>query len=109
MFGLSINGEETVAEARSNPKEKTTLTKDLVDIAAAEGLEFQDEDVNFVVIYDTQWDINPNMTETSEVVLSDWISDTRGVSFNPCCPGSTHSQSSSHLSFSSPSIALPGC
>ena len=77
MFGLTINGEETVAHARSSPNEKTTLTKDLVDIADAEGLAFEYEDVHFVVIYNSVWSIDPNATDGTEVVLSDWVPAVR--------------------------------
>jgi hypothetical protein len=91
MFGLTLNGEETVAQARSEPREKTTLTKDLVDIADAEGLEFDDEDVNFVVIYDTMWSIDPNVTDGTEVVLSDWVTAVRvslaSMLYAPLKPG----------------------
>jgi hypothetical protein len=95
MFGLTLNGEETVAQARSNPKEKPTLTKDLVDIADAEGLEFDDEDVNFVVIYDTVWDIDSNVTDATQVVLSDWVTATRVSLASMLC--SFNTQSSPYL------------
>ena len=77
MFGLTINGGESVAHARSNPNKKTTLTKDLVDIADAEGLEFDDEDVHFVVIYSSMWSINLNVTNQTEVIVSDWLPAVR--------------------------------
>ena len=78
MFGWTFTGEETVDEARSKgPDDPPTLTSDLLDIAVKEGLAFDDDDVNFVVIYDSAWayaDLLNETTGETTVVVSDFLS-----------------------------------
>jgi FtsP/CotA-like multicopper oxidase with cupredoxin domain len=80
MFGLSLTGEENVTEAREDPSPNATLTQDLVTIAEQEDLELDDIDVNFVVIYDSVWNVS-NVTTSDgqpEVFLTDFIRGERG-------------------------------
>lgn len=81
MFGLSLTGEETVAEARSNASSAATLNRDLVAIADAEGLAYDDSDVNIMVIYDSIWSLSNITTEDNEtsVVVTDFISGFRST------------------------------
>ena len=86
MFGLSLTGEENVTEAREGSSPNATLTQDLVAIAEQEDLDFDDQDVNYVVIYDSVWDVG-NVTTSEgqhEVFLTDFITGERGnAQLNP--------------------------
>jgi hypothetical protein len=66
--------------AREDPSPNATLTQDLVAIAEQEDFELDDQDVNYVVIYDSVWDVG-NVTTSEgqhEVFLTDFITGERG-------------------------------
>lgn len=83
MFGLALNDDSTVAEARE-PNSPATFVKDLVTIADEAGLGFDDEDMHWVVIYDAAWDTT-NMTMEGEssnatnVILTDFLTSSRAI------------------------------
>ena len=89
MFGLSLTGEETVAEARSNSTNSSlpaTLNRDLVAIADDLGLAYDDSDAHIMVIYDSEWIYSNITTEDNRtsVVVSDFLSGMRGITgLNP--------------------------
>lgn len=85
MFGLSLTGEESVAEARENADGPATLTRDIMNIADAEGLAFDDDDVHYAVIYDTTWNgAEMPIDDKTEMVLTDFITAERGnAPYNP--------------------------
>lgn len=81
MFGWVLTDDTTVTHVREGNNEEQsnekTLVADLVRIADNAGLEFDDEDINFVLIYDTTWQYK-NDTDETQVILSDLISAQRG-------------------------------